>query len=298
MKKLLTFIFAFILTLCLFFIFRYSNNHKDNNTKITLVSSFYPLHIAVLNLIDGIDDIESVNITKDHVGCIHDVSLQVNDMKKIENAKAFIINGAGLEESFVQDISEKLPNVPIIDSGKNIELLKVEDEDENYDKEYDHHIWLSLSNHIKQIENIAQELVKILPEYSDKISKNKDLYKLKLEELGKKYNSESMRNKKIIVNRAIFSYFAKEYGLEISFIVNNGHHSEPSAKEITEIIEFVKKNGICYIFTEEKNKSVETIAQETAIKIINLDPIRNGPERKNAYLDAMENNLKILKGAF
>ena len=46
----------------------------------TLVTSFYPIWILTLNLTDGMDGIEVVNLAEPSTGCLHDYSLQNSDM--------------------------------------------------------------------------------------------------------------------------------------------------------------------------------------------------------------------------
>lgn len=68
---------------------------EEKNLKI--VTSFYPIYIMSLNITQGAQNIELVNMAETNVGCLHDYTLSTNDMKKIENADVFIENGLGLE---------------------------------------------------------------------------------------------------------------------------------------------------------------------------------------------------------
>lgn len=70
-------------------------NQTENNFKI--VTSFYPIYVMTLNITQGAQNIDLVNMTETNIGCLHDYTLSTNDMKKIENANAFIENGLGLE---------------------------------------------------------------------------------------------------------------------------------------------------------------------------------------------------------
>ena len=63
----------------------------------TVVTSFYPIYLFALNLLDGVDGVEVTNLTEPTTGCLHDYQLQTGDMKTLARADAFLINGAGME---------------------------------------------------------------------------------------------------------------------------------------------------------------------------------------------------------
>mgnify|MGYP002472180212 CR=1 FL=1 len=88
MKK---FINLFIGSLCVLIFAVMSGCSSVKDKDINLVTSFYPIYIMTLNLTDGISNVSVTNMAENHTGCLHDFRLQTSDMKKIENADAFII---------------------------------------------------------------------------------------------------------------------------------------------------------------------------------------------------------------
>ena len=63
----------------------------------TIVTSFYPMYIDVINITKGVDGVKVVNMTKPQTGCLHDYQLTTEDMKTLEKADLFVANGAGME---------------------------------------------------------------------------------------------------------------------------------------------------------------------------------------------------------
>ena len=94
---------------------------KDDTFQI--VTSFYPVYIATLNVTDEIEGVEVTNMTENSSGCLHDYQLTAKDMRKLEHADVFIINGAGME-TFMQSILQTYPNLIVIDTSKGISLLE------------------------------------------------------------------------------------------------------------------------------------------------------------------------------
>ena len=64
--------------------------------QVTIVTSFYPMYVAVSNLVDGIDEIRVRNLSEPQTGCLHDFQLTPEDMKLLSGADVFVVNGGGI----------------------------------------------------------------------------------------------------------------------------------------------------------------------------------------------------------
>ena len=267
---------------------------KDGSFHI--VTSFYPMYVATINITQGVDGVTVTNMTKPQTGCLHDYQLMTEDMKTLEKADAFVINGAGME-SFLDKVIEQRKNLKIIDASKGIELLKDDDEENP-------HVWLSVTDAILQVKNIAEQLKAADPKHADAYEKNAAAYIKKLEALKAEMHAEldTVPNKDIVTFHEAFPYFAKEFGLNIISVVEREPGTEPTPAELQETIEQVKKLPVKVLFTEPQYSpsAAETIARETGAKIYTLDPVVTGEandEAINAYIDTMKKNMKTLKTA-
>ena len=274
-----------------------SGNSKDKEDSIKVVTSFYPMYLLASNVVKDIDNVELINMTNSATGCLHDYSLTTDNIKLLEDCDVFIINGAGME-SFLDKVLEQKPDLKIIDASEGIELIKSDymDESHNHDHGHDHdeeynpHVWLSVENAIKQVENIENKLIEYNSINKDKYSQNAREY---IEQL-------SNLDKNIVTFHEAFPYFAKEYGLNIVGVVQREAGSEPSAKELQETIEKIKKLDVKAICVEPQysTKAAETISKETNVKVYTLDPIVTEESKNSSYIDIMNKNLETLKEAF
>ena len=267
---------------------------KDGSFHI--VTSFYPMYVATINITQGVDGVTVTNMTKPQTGCLHDYQLMTEDMKTLEKADAFVINGAGME-SFLDKVVNQQKNLKIIDASKGIELLKDGDEENP-------HVWLSVTDAILQVKNIAEQLKAADPKHADAYEKNAAAYIKKLEALKTEMHAEldTVPNKDIVTFHEAFPYFAKEFGLNIISVVEREPGTEPTPAELQETIDQVKKLPVKVLFTEPQYSpsAAETIARETGAKIYTLDPVVTGEandEAINAYIDTMKKNMKTLKTA-
>lgn len=293
------------------------SNESDN--KLSIVTSFYPIYISTLNIVKDVPNVELINMTKAQTGCLHDYQLTPQDLKTLEKADIFVANGAGME-SFLDKVVSQFDSLNIIEVSEGIELIEdnshEEDDDHDHDgdehneEETEHHheknphVWVSISNNIQQVKNIAKELSTLDPENSAKYQANANEYIQKLENLKAEMHEDlsTITNRDIITFHESFPYFANEFDLNIVGVILVEPDSEPSAKEIEETIKIIKENNIKALFTEPQysSKVAETIANETGAQIYTLDPVVTGEANEDSYddyINKMKENLKTLKEA-
>ena len=97
-----------------------------HDKKFRIVTSFYPMYIDAINITKGVDGVEVVNMTKPQTGCLHDYQLTTEDMKTLEKADAFIVNGAGME-SFLDKVIKQQKNLKVIDASKSDDINFLKD---------------------------------------------------------------------------------------------------------------------------------------------------------------------------
>ncbi len=264
-----------------------------SDEQLEIVTSFYPMYIATLNIVKDVPHVKLVNMTEPITGCLHDYSLTAKDMKLLEEADAFVINGAGME-SFMDKVTGQLSDLTVIESSAGIPLIEE-------DGEANPHIWVSISKEITQVENIAEGLKKLDPEHSKLYEANAQAYIQELEALKQEMHEalDGLSQKEIVTFHEAFPYFAEEFGLEIIGVVEREPGSQPSVKELADTVEQIKTYGIKALFAEPQYppKAAETIAKETGATVYVLDPAVTGEMTEDAYLDIMRSNLEILKEA-
>lgn len=256
---------------------------------LRIVTSFYPVYISTLNVAGGVPGVEVVNLTPPITGCLHDYQMRPDDLKKLADADVFIVNGAGME-SFLDEAVRQSPGLKVINASEGIELL-----------EDNSHVWVSVSLAMKQVENIARELAAADPADADLYRANADAYLAHLGDLRKKMHEElkDVKTRDIITFHEAFPYFAKEFDLNIIAVIEREPGAEPSARELAETIDLVRKSGVTALFAEPQYpaNAIEAIAAETGAKVYTLDPAVTGPMDPGAYLTIMERNLAELEKA-
>ena len=292
-RRIPVFILSILLIVCIFV----SVGFAASETKeIKVVASFYPMYIMAKNVAKDIPGVSVQNLTPPLTGCLHDYTVTANDMRKLADAQVFVANGAGME-SFLDKVIGQHPQLKIVQLSEGITLIKGDGEEGD-----NPHVWVGISNAIIQVKNLAKAMEEFDLNHKELYAKNAANYVAKLEALRQKMHAElaPYNGKSIITFHEAFPYFAQEFGLNIAAVVEREPGSEPSAKELAETIELIKKNNIPALFSEPQYPAlaIRTIAKETGAKVYVLDPAVTGPDNYDAYINIMENNLAVLKTAF
>ncbi len=283
----------FLLLLIIFTMTGCGNSADDGKLKI--VTSFYPMYIDAINIVGDIEGVEVINLTNPQTGCLHDYQLTTQDMKILESADIFIVNGLGMENFLDKVIENK--NLKIINASDSDEIFTIKNGDE-----INPHVWMSITYSMNQIKSITSQLCAIDEKHADIYKKNALEYLNKLSALRDEMHFEldNLPNKDIITFHEAFPYFAAEFKLNVAGVIEREPGTEPTPQELSDTIKLVNSLPVKVLFTEPQYspKAAETIANETGAKIFELNPITTGEmDNKNFYIDAMKKNADILADA-
>jgi zinc transport system substrate-binding protein len=260
---------------------------------LVIVTSFYPMYIATINVADSVPGVRVVNLTRPFTGCLHDYQMTPDDMKTLATATAFVVNGAGME-SFLDKVVRQLPSLKLIDASRDLALISGPGGPNP-------HVWVSISNAIAQARNIAGGLAAWDSSHALLYRMNADRYCGRLDSLRSRMHAalDPLKSRDIITFHEAFPYFAREFHLNVVAVIEREPGSEPSAAELASTITLIKRQKAVALFAEPQypSGSAQTIARETGVAIRTLDPGVTGPLEKSAYLQAMEADLTVLQEA-
>ena len=113
-----------------------AKNTDEADDMLTVVTSFYPMYIATLNIVDGVKGVRLENLSEPQTGCLHDFQLTPEDMKLLSTADVFVINGGGIE-SFMSDVAKAYPKLDVVEACEDVALLSEDDADSDHDHDHD-----------------------------------------------------------------------------------------------------------------------------------------------------------------
>ncbi len=299
--------------------------------KLRVVTSFYPMYIAALNVIGDQSNVELENLSEPQTGCLHDYQMTPADMRLLSGADVFIVNGGGIE-SFLSDVAEAYPDLTILNASDQVELLPESEQEHDHeadldaghsheaDSEEEHHddtdsddhthahsdenahAWMSIPDYRIQVQTIADGLIKADPAHADVYQKNATAYDEKLAALEKEAEEVKTytEGKDLVIFHEAYDYVAEDYGMHVIYTLNLDEERQVSAGEVADVVSEIKTHGITTVFAEELYGSDmgNTIERETDAKVCYLDTMVRGEYEADSYLKAMENNIRMIREAF
>jgi ABC-type Zn uptake system ZnuABC Zn-binding protein ZnuA len=148
--------------------------------------------------------------------------------------------------------------------------------------------------------NIARELGLLMPDRAERFMERAQTYADAMNALTKRMRSsaETWPNRRIVQPHGIFDYLARDIGLDI-IAVTQPHGQEPSAAEMLRLLDLIRRHQVAAIVIEPQYspKVGQTLATETDLPVILLDPGASGPENAplNHFESIMRKNLESLK---
>lgn len=278
--------------------------------RLSVVTTTYPIYVFACAVTDGVDGVTVERLNTGEASCLHDYTLSVDDMKKIEGADVLAMNGVELEE-FMDDALARVSSA-VIDCSQNIELLASLECDQDHDEpaelsdqdDFDPHVWMDPKNAEIMVQNLADGLERADPAHADAYRQSAQLVKEQLNELDAQMQTLRSQSRNIagmITFHDGFQYFAKAYDLPLLASIEEEAGSEASAKEVNHIVQLVKDNRIPVIFTEVNGSdaTAQSIARETGCRVSQLSMCMDGPDGAlSNYLDCMTQNLTAVLNGF
>lgn len=226
----------------------------------------------------------------------HDFEPKAQDLVALSTAKVFVYSGLGME-TWAEQAVKAANNAKLItveaskgaDGIKNTEPGEIEEHGQ-----FDPHIWLSIKGAELEVKNIKDGLVQADPSNKDYYEKNCNDFVAQLETLYSDYNNkfQSLQKKSFVTGHAAFGYLCRDFGLQQNSVEDVFAEGEPSAQQLTELVNYCKKNKVTIIFAEEmaSPEVSQTLANEVGATVETIYTIESN-EDNMTYLDRVKDNL-------
>lgn len=288
-----------------------SNIETKEDTKLKVVTTIFPAYDFVRNI--GEDKLNNKLLIKPGSET-HSYEPSPKDIIDIEKSDLFIYVG-GESDAWVEKILSSMDKdqkniIRLIDG---IDLVKEEIVEgmtvshEEDDDEYDEHVWTSIRNSEKIVENIYEKLAELDKENKEFYKENKDKYINELDMLDKELEKvvKNAKNDTVLfADRFPFRYLFEDYNLKYyAAFPGCAEQTEPNPSTIKYLIDKVKSEDIDSIFYIEFSSEnlANMIIEDTNAKKYLLHSAHNVSkedfDNNIGYIDIMKENIKNLEEA-
>lgn len=275
---------------------------QGGEKRLSIVTSLFPLYDFVRSI--GSDKVDVTLLLPPGVEA-HTFEPRPSDIVLINNADIFVYTNKFMEpwvDNLLKSTTSR--NLIVVDSSNGINLIKGTDENEDLHG-VDPHIWLDFDNAKKMADNICRAMTEKDPNNKDLYISNCDNLKSSLDKLDGEYRkglTDCKYRTVIDAGHFAFGYLAKRYNLTfISAYKGFTPDSEPTPKNMAELIDKIKQSGIQHIYYEEllSPRLAQVLEQETGTKLLPLNGAHNvsrdAMQKGETFISIMQKNLESLR---
>ncbi len=232
----------------------------------------------------------------------HAYEPRAEDIKRIGGLDVIVLNGVG-HDDFADRMIEasETPRIKVIEANENVPLLAATgNAARGAGKVVNPHTFLSISASIAQVNNIARELGKLDPANAKTYTQNARAYGKRLRQIRAdalaKLTSAPNADLRVATVHAAYDYLLREFGLEVTAVVEPAHGIEPSPSQLKKTIDQLRELDVKVIFSEMDFPSsyVDTIQRESGVKLYPLSHISYGDYSAEKYEKEMTGNLNTV----
>lgn len=234
-----------------------------------------------------------------------------SDARQLANADLIIVNGLGLETPTIELAeASKRAETPILLLGDNT----VTPDDWMFDFSFPEsegdpnpHLWMNIAYASNYATLVRDWLSEADAANADHYAANHDRFQAALADLDARIREvvptvpEAAR--KLLTYHDSWAYWAREYGFTVIGAVQASDFSDPSPRDVAELIDQIRSEGVPAVFGSEVFPSavLEQIAREAGATFV--DALRDddppGEERapEHTYLGMLRQNMMVMMDA-
>lgn len=222
------------------------------------------------------------------------------DVKSIAQTKLLVVNGLGFEPWATKLVKSAGYKGETVVATQGIQPLQMTDDGK---KSQDPHAWQNPRNVIVYVRNIAAALTKLDPAGAALFKGHSEAYVKELEALDTwataQFAALPAAKRKVITSHDAFGYFAAQY--QVTFLAPQGMstESEPSAKQVAQLIRQLKAEKIKAVFIENMTnpKLLAQLAKDADVVpagTLYADALSANDKPGASYLQMMRHNVTLL----
>jgi zinc/manganese transport system substrate-binding protein len=232
-------------------------------------------------------------------GDVHVYSPAPGDAKKVVDATLLIVNGLGLEGWLPRLVQSSGSKAAIVNTTRGIVPLEAGGAP-------DPHAWQSVVDAKIYVTNIRDAFAAADPPDADEFRANADLYLAKLDALDREVRNAieqiPKERRRVISTHRAFAYLAAAYGIQFMAPFGVSTDSEPSARDIADIIRRIKTANIPAVFLENisDDRLIKRVSAETGARLggtLYSDSLTDEKGAAPTYIDMVRHNIKALTSA-
>jgi zinc transport system substrate-binding protein len=160
------------------------------------------------------------------------------------------------------------------------------------------HTFISFTNAIQQTYAIQKALAALRPRDAAALQQNAAEYarRLRLIKSAAAAKLADARITRVVTVHDGYGYLLQEFGLEIAGVVQPAHGLTPSASELRDMVQLLKREKIRVVFSEETFPPplLKVLGDEAGVRVYTISHIASGPFTADTFEREMQTNVDTM----
>jgi zinc transport system substrate-binding protein len=216
------------------------------------------------------------------------------DVRKLADLDAIVVNGIGhddfifpmLAASGNRKVTIIRPNdvTPQIRSARGTAVNS--------------HTFISFTNAVQQTYAIEKALAALRPGAAVALQRNAESYARRLRLIKARAAAElaDARITRVVTVHDGYGYLLQEFGLEVAGVVQPAHGLTPSAAELRDMVQLLRRERISVVFSEESfpQPMLAVLREEAGVRVYTISHIASGAYSAGKFEDEMRSNVATM----
>lgn len=216
------------------------------------------------------------------------------EVRRLADLDAVIVNGLG-HDTFADALlaAAARPALRVIAPGQDLPLLPGA-----HGEATNPHTFLSFGLAIRQTHAIAEALAELAPRHASTFRANARAYagRLRAQRSAAERRLATTRTRRVVTVHDGYGYLLQELGLEVAAVVEPAHGVVPSAKEVTVLVELLRREKVEILLTEARFPAalVDLLKAQAGVRVGTLSHIGSGAYTADKFEREMQANVDVL----
>jgi zinc transport system substrate-binding protein len=228
----------------------------------------------------------------------HTYEMKPSDINRVNSATALFSGDEHLDHwAHEFDNPNSIEMFGMVPADFQLEIKSWFGRNKNKSLGEDPHFWTDPLTVKALLPNLVQKLSKLDPQGKEQYKANAEIFAKNLDALSAQTAKtlKPIQGKSVLLSHPFFQYYLNRYQIELKGIIETNPGTEPTPRDIAEMIKAVKKEKINLILAhpQHSTRPSELVEESTNCKIVKLDPLGGVPGRMT-YEEMIYYNTKII----
>jgi len=255
--------------------------------------TLHPYYSWTANVVAGVPEVEVRGVIPAEVDA-GDYQPSPSEIARLADLDAIVVNGLG-HDDFILDMLRASGNTKVVIIRPNDATPQIRGA---HGEAANSHTFISFTNAIQQTYAIARELGKLRPADDATFQANAGNYAKRLRAIKAEAATKLADPKlsRVVTVHDGYSYLLQEFGIELAGVIEPAHGLIPSAKEMEEMVDLVKREKVQVVLSEATfpEKLLQVLRDEAGVKVYIISHIAVGNYAADEFERQMQANADTL----